>query len=111
MRPRWIEDDPAPKNGRIGTTVIARWWPGRYLLVSTIQLDGTSRLAQLTSSLETGLPFGKAPPLPERFVTQVFRCDKFGVARSFDHPLYEQEHATLSDAKVGHKDAVARFTR
>jgi hypothetical protein len=64
----------------------------------------------LTSSLESGVPFDEASPLPERFVTQVVACDKDGVARSWDDPLFEREYATREEAEAGHKDTVTRFT-
>src|SRR5205823_13920629 len=90
MRPRWIDDDPNPSPPRIGTTLIARWWPGRYVLVSTICIEGTSDLARLRSSITTGVSYHEAPPLAETFVTQVVACDKYGVARSWDNPRSEE---------------------
>jgi hypothetical protein len=110
MRPRWIDDEPNPRPPRIGTTVIASWWPGRYLLVSTICVAGTSHLARLMSSLESGVPLDETSPLPERFVTQVVACDKDGVAHSWDNPLFEREYATREEAEIGHKDTLTRFT-
>ena len=111
MRPHWISDDPSPDPPRIGTTVIASWLPGRYVLVSTICVDGNSPLGRLRSSIQAGVPYYDAPPLPESFVTQVVRCDKYGVARSWDNPLFEREYATRQKAEIGHREAVAKFSR
>jgi hypothetical protein len=105
-----MNDDPHPTPRRIGTTVIASWWPGQYGVVSTISVEGTSHLARLVSSLESGVPYDEASPLPERFFTQVVACDKHGVARSWDNPLFEREYATREEAEVGHRDTVTRFT-
>jgi hypothetical protein len=110
MRPRWIDDDPHPTPPRIGTTVIASWWPGRYVLVSTIFVEGTSPLARMVSSIKSGVPYNEASPLRERFVTHVFACDKHGIPRSWDDPLFERVYATREEAEVGHRDVVTRFT-
>jgi hypothetical protein len=111
MRPRWISDDPSPNPPRIGTTVIASWLPGGYVLVSTICVDGNSALARLRSSIQTGVPYDDAPPLPESFVTQVVRCDQYGVARSWDNPFFEKEYATHQEVRTGHREAVAKFSQ
>jgi hypothetical protein len=110
MRAPWILDDPSPRPGYFAHTVIAKWWPGRYFLVSTICLDGTSVEARLISSLETGLPLDEALPLPERFLTQVFRCDADGFVRSRDNPLFEKQYTTRADVNLGHTQVVARFS-
>jgi hypothetical protein len=120
----WILDNPFddPPEHRIAT-IIAKWWPGHYLLVSTIALGGSdtqktqrgepagiSTAERFISALQTGVgDLKNAPPLPETFVTQVVRCNKYGIARSWNNPLFESEYATLEEAKIGHKEAVARF--
>jgi hypothetical protein len=109
MRPRWIDDEPAPNPPRIGTTVIALWRPWLYYLVSTVQLDDSSQMQRLIKSLDYGGPFGSAPPSPNCFVTQVVRCDKYGVAKSWDHPLLEMEWDTAEDARAGHQRAVQMY--
>jgi hypothetical protein len=109
MRARWIDDDPKPKEPRVATTVIAKWRPGVYYLVSTVRLDGSSHLARLISTMETGASFDCAPNRPEKFVTQVVRCSRFGIAKSWDHPLHEEEYETLDEARRGHKKALAMF--
>jgi hypothetical protein len=111
MRPRWISNDPSPDPPRIALTVIAQWWPGRYLLVSTIRLSGDFPEARLLSSLETGISYKEAPPKAESFVTQVVRCDRCGVAMSWDDPLFEREYSTRHEAEIGHQQAVAQFTK
>ena len=113
MRPRWIWDDPEPDAARLALTVIAHWWPGRYLLVSTVRLGGalTSPTTRLLSALQTGTSYTDAPPLPEGFVTQVVRCDRYGIARSWDNPLFEREYATRQEAEIGHREAVAKFSQ
>ena len=109
MRPRWIDDDANPKDPRVRTTVIAKWRPWVYYLVSTVRLDGSSHLARLMSSLETGISFDRAPNQPEKFVTQVVRCDRFGIARSWDHPLHEEQYDAIEEARQGHERALAIF--
>ena|SRR2546423_6922868 len=109
MRARWVDDDPVPRLPRIGTTVIARWRPGLYYLVSTIKLDDTSQMQRLIRSLDRGGPFGSAPPSPNCFVTHVVRCDKHGIAKSWDEPLVEIEWETVEEATEGHKRAVKLY--
>ena len=96
MRARWILDDSSPDTGRIGTTIIAKWWPGRYLLVSTVRLD-----SEISSIFKPDLPF----------LTQVVRCDEYGHAPSWDNALFKREYATLAEAEIGHREAVARFSQ
>jgi len=111
MRPRWVDDDPHPKPPRVGTTVIAKWRPWVYYLVSTIHVDGSSHLQRLMSSIETGIPFDRAPNRPATYVTQVVRCSRFGLAKSWDQPLLEAEYANLEEALIGHQRVVAQFTQ
>lgn len=104
MRARWVLNDPSPELPLVGRAIVASWWPTVYHAVSTVQLDSASALARLTRSLVTGEY--SSGPLPDRFVTQVFRCDRQGWIKSFDHPLYEMEYADLLKAKPGHKEVV-----
>lgn len=108
MRPRWIDDDPHPNLPRVGTTVIAKWRPWVYYLISTIHVDGSSPLARLMNSIETGIPFDRAPNRLA-YLTQVVRCSRLGVAKSWDRPLFEAQYETLDEARTGHKRAVALF--
>lgn len=100
MRARWIREEPSKSH--VGFAVVARWLPGRYYLVSTICSDGTSHLAKLTRSLETGVPFAQIESAPPRFVTNVFDCDRNGFARHIHKPLHECIYATLEEARLGH---------
>jgi hypothetical protein len=112
MKPRWILNDPSPGGlPRVGTTVIAKWWPGRYYLVSTIRMDGSSAERRLIQSLKTGVSFGEVGPQPDTFVTQIFKCDKHGMVKSFESPLLERHYSTLQEAEFGHQEAVAEFIR
>lgn len=164
---------------------VASWYPGKYWLVSTVQLDESSvknyqsskflpsvefiqptwtdspistycgdswgspihvssrTLEELgfdmdkrITPLKTSVPIGKAVPAPNKFVTQIFRCNKTyfkwsktpiasldnlidvlratahlkgersGYVRFEDLPLFEREYFNLSDARAGHKETV-----
>jgi hypothetical protein len=62
------------------------------------------------SSLEPRISFDRAPNQPEKFITQVVRCNRFGIAKSWDHPLHEEEYDTLEGARRGHERVLAMFT-
>jgi hypothetical protein len=103
-------DDRSDKSDpRVRTTVIAKWRPWVYYLVSTVRRDGSSHLARLMSSLETGISFDRAPNQPEKFITQVVRCNRFGIAKSWDHPLHEVQYDAIEEARQGHEKALAMF--
>jgi hypothetical protein len=104
MRARWVLNDPSPEEPHVGWAIVASWWPTLYHAVSTIRMDPVSPLRRLTRSLTTGKY--SSDPLAEEFVTQVFRCNRDGYIRSFDHPLYEREYSELEQAKLGHKEVV-----
>lgn len=110
MRARWSSHlhsvDELPKPAQ---TVVASWWPGRYYLISTIQLDTADPLAKLTESLETGTKFEDVPDEITGYVTQVFRCTRHLVVKSFDNPLYEQEYDSLQNATRGHEFIVQQL--
>jgi hypothetical protein len=110
MKARWVSDNPSPDESTIGQTIVASWFPGRFHLVTTIILDGKSPLARLTHSINTGQPFKEIEAAPERFVTQIFRCDQHGFVRDVFHPVYEREHATREEAKAGHKIVLELFS-
>jgi hypothetical protein len=107
MHARWVLNFPTPELPGIGRAIIASWWPGRYYVVSTVQLDSFSPIAVLTRSLQQKVPFGKASPGPDKFITQVFKSDKDGMVASFDNPLYEQEYLDILAAQTGHKLVVS----
>jgi len=105
MRARWVREGP-PSTSHIGFAVVARWFPGKYYLVSTVCSDGTSPLARLTKSMETGISFNEIASAPPMFVTNIFDCDRHGFARRIDKPLHERVYSTLEDARVGHSQIV-----
>ena len=106
MRARWVSHNPSPNSEIIGQTQIASFWPGRFYFVSTIQLDSSSPISKLSRSIELGIAYNDAPPGPDEFITQVFRCNKDMMVRSFDDPLFEKVYSTLSEARIGHSDTV-----
>lgn len=106
MRARWVLHRPSPEPPVVGQAIVARWWPGRYYLVSTIEMDQSSPLAKLTQSLIYGRAYGEALQEPSIFVTQVFKCDQDGLVRSFDNPFYEREYTDLSQAQTGHRETL-----
>lgn len=105
MRARWVREDP-PSTSHIGFAVVARWFPGRYYLVSTIRCDGTSHLAKLTRSAETSIPLEQISSARETFVTNIFKCDRNGFVRSFENPLHERVYSSLDEAHAGHAKTV-----
>jgi hypothetical protein len=171
MRARWVFNELTPELPGVGMTTVASWWPGKYWLVSTIQLDESSvtpgssknfpfvgfiqptlvgvgstgflvpyeQAPSAHESVSNGpliyrasvcVPIGKAVPSPNKFVTQIFRCNKIAI-RSFDGlldwlyaatrlkgvgtgtvmpfdqvPLFEREYSRLSDARAGHRETV-----
>lgn len=109
MSARWIREEPSKSH--IGFAVVARWLPGRYYLVSTICCDGSSHLARLTRSLEAGIPFEQISSAPPKFVTNVFCCDRNGLARDISKPLHEIVYTTLEDAHAGHANTVQLLSR
>jgi hypothetical protein len=103
MRARWVSERPFA-TPVLAATVVASWWPGRYLRVSTVETDLKWRDKMLKLSGETGTP----PPL---CVTQVFSCRGVWAGytasiKSLRHPLYEREYAERSEAEKGHREIV-----
>jgi hypothetical protein len=76
-------------------------------LVSTVICDGTSKLARLTRSFETGVPFEEVESAPSMFVTNIFRCDRNGFAGRIDDPLHEAVYGSVDAAREGHRRTVA----
>lgn len=103
MRARWVLERPfAPPV--LAATVLARWWPGRYFRVSTVETDLKWRDKMIKLSGETGTP-------PPCYVTQVFSCrgvwaGYIASIKSLHHPLYEREYAERSEAEKGHREIV-----
>jgi hypothetical protein len=91
----------------VGQALIATWLPWKYYIVSTIQLAPTSKLQQLTDSIDQGVPYGDAIPGPVTYLTQVFRCDQEGFVKNVNKPLYEQEFIDISTARERHDEVVA----
>jgi len=92
MRARWIHDDPQPRHGSIGYTVVATWVPGKYYAV-------------MTSFVEADVHFD----VPASFVTTVRPCTKSGFERPeefLEDPLYEREYGDEEEARRGHKEVV-----
>jgi hypothetical protein len=123
---RWIVDNPYGDDGEpdvtghncsIATTIIANYLPGQYRAVRTWRDDGTSIAARLITALRTRVDLKEVQPRVT-FITQVTRCDKYGINKertdknglTFAKPLFEREYATLEEAKSGHKEAVAQFS-
>ena len=104
MRARWVSERPcAPPV--LAATVVASWWPGRYLRVSTVETDVQWRDKMLKLSEGTG-----TPP-PPRCVTQIFSCRGVWAGytasiKSLRNPLYEREYAEKSEAEKGHREIV-----
>ena len=106
MRARWVSRNPSPKLPIVGQAHVSSWWPRRYYFVSTIQLDSSSPMSKLIRSIELGVDSNDVPPGPDEFITQVFKCNKDMIVRSFDDPLFEKMYATLSEARIGHNDTM-----
>jgi hypothetical protein len=106
---RWIREEPSKSH--IGFAVVARWLPGRYYLVSTICCDGSFHLARLTRSLETGISFEQISSAPPKFITNVFYCDRNGLARDISKPLHEVLYTSLEDARAGHANTVQLLSK
>jgi len=103
-RARWVLPFPKSDASIIGQAIIASWWPWTYYYVSTVELDRQSPLRRLTRSLTTGVYSDE--PLPEGYVTQVFRCNKEGVVKNRKEVYYEQEYHTHAEAEAGHESTV-----
>jgi hypothetical protein len=113
MRARRVFDLPVDDPDCIGLTIVAKWWPGRNFSVLTFRADNSkTAIAQLTRSLEQGVPFAEVKPGPERFVTWVKKCDGDGLIFTtpdcdpLADPLYEREYSDAQQARAGHAEMV-----
>jgi hypothetical protein len=100
MRARWVSERPhrPPVNA---ATVIAGWWPGKYLLVSTIEC-GDEILAKLSK-------IDGDPDCP--YATQVFAYGGADVGyivgpKRMNDPLYQRRYAGKVEAEKGHRETV-----
>jgi hypothetical protein len=100
MRARWVQSWDSPKPPTVASTVVARWLPNSYLSVSTIEVRAKSddALDAILNKLN--------PNRQDTWVTQVFRCDRNGFARSLYDPLYSREYSDANSAKRGHEEIV-----
>jgi hypothetical protein len=100
MRARWVQSWDSPKPPTVASTVVARWFPNSYLSVSTIEVRAKSddALDAILNKLN--------PNRQDTWVTQVFRCDRSGFARSLYDPLYTREYPDVIAAKRGHEEIV-----
>ena len=108
MRARWVSRNPSPKLPLVGQAQVASLLPWSYYVVSTVKIDQSDSISKITRSLKTGqrgTPLKDLPSGPDVFITQVFKCDKDLVVKSFD-PLFEREYTELSDARKGHDEVV-----
>lgn len=101
MRARWIHSWDSPKLPTVASTVVARWLPNSYLSVSTIEVRAKSDDAAMDVILNK-----LNPNRHDTWVTQVFRCDRYGFARNLYEPLYKREYSDVDAAKCGHKEIV-----
>lgn len=111
MRARWVKRHPSPDLPIVAQAWVASLWPWRFYFVSTIQLqeDSSNPLGKLTRrvrSLKTGVSYNEVPPEPDKFFTHIYRCDKYLLVKSLDDPLFEREYSNLSEAQIGHNEAV-----
>ena len=114
MRARWAQNYyEQPELPIVQQTLIAGWLPWKYFFVSTVQFDASSYLNKITIVPETKCHRAEI----KGYVTQIFRCNKNGIVRSFNKPffdnkpLFEREYSDLSKAIDGHKEAVKKFAR
>jgi hypothetical protein len=100
MRARWVQSWESPTPPTVAATTVARWLPNSYLSVSTLELRAKSddAMAELLNKLD--------PNRQDTWVTQVFRCDRYGLARNFYDSLYSREYSDVDAAKRGHEEIV-----
>ncbi len=100
MRARWTADSPSQNPPVMAWTVVARWFPNTYHLVSTLELRMRSSDDPLSVLLRKA-----DPDVQDTWVTQVFRCSRDGFQHS-DNPLYKREYFDEGAARVGHMEIV-----
>jgi hypothetical protein len=106
MKARWVSHNPSPKMPIVAQTLVAKWWPGRYYLVTTMKADSSSPLHRLTQAIEQGVSVSDVVPGPNRFVTMVSRCNRDMAVRSHDDLHYDTEYSEISAARDGHRNIV-----
>lgn len=101
MRARWVQDAPSVNLPTVAWTVVARWLPKSYLLVSTIEVRSATSDDAMSVLLRK---FN--PDVKDTWVTQVFRCsDSYGFGHR-DEPQYKREYSDFDAAKRGHSEIV-----
>lgn len=106
MRARWVLHNPSPELPLVGYTIVASFLPWRFHLVMTFKQNLSHPLSKLTKSFELGVADNDAPPCTDLFMTTLFRCNRDGLSKSLENPLFEQEYSDLSQAQKGHNEIV-----
>ena len=100
MRVRWVSERPHSPPV-IAATVIAGWWSGKYLRVSTVECRHET-LAKL-SKVDCDPYY--------HYATQVFACGGADVdyivgPKRMNDPLYQRRYAEKVQAEKGHRETV-----
>ncbi len=82
MKARWINHTSSPELPIVGRTVIATFWPGRYYLVLTTQVDSSTPLRVFLRSVALQVPYENVPHERDIYVTQIFNCKQAGFSQS-----------------------------
>ncbi len=106
MKARWINHTSSPELPIVGRTVIATFWPGRYYLVLTTQVDSSTPLRVFLRSVALQVPYENVPHERDIYVTQIFNCSKLGSHKAAEKSLYEKEYPTFLEALNGHSKTV-----
>lgn len=104
MRARWVRHHDA-RLPSVASTLIGRWPPGSCYWVNTLEIR-LSTDEDPMSRLLREVP-GSDPS--DRWVTQVFKCDRSGLPRMDDKPVYQREHFDIRQAKCAHDDVVRQL--
>jgi len=67
-------------------------------------IDGSDSLSRMIGLFRLGGKFEDSDGM--KYITQVFKSNKYGIVGRNKHPLYETEHNSLSEAILGHKETV-----
>jgi hypothetical protein len=103
MRARWVLREPESELPTVGYAIVAKWWPGIYYLVSTIQLDLSDPVRRLAETI-SGMPSTDA------FLTNIYRCNGDGFIGN-NPPMYRRTYQTLEEAKAGHERTLTLVAR
>ena len=106
MKTRWIHHASAPELPVVGRTVIAAFWPGRYYLVLTTQVDSSTPLRVFMRSMALQVPVENVRHERDTFMTHIFSCNKQGMYKAAEKPLYEKQHHSFFEALTGHRTTV-----